>query len=160
MLLKTTLLKDYKQELFQLQSGRCALTGLSLTDFNSSHLDHDHELDGNKAGRCRGLLHPLVNVLEGRIKHQFNRSGLKGEINYIEFLKYLTNYLQQDYTENPIHPRFITDSAQRFSRLTVKEMKSQLLDFGLDCSGTRAVLIKKYKKYLRQTHENSREIIA
>lgn len=160
MLLKTTLLKDYKQELFQLQNGQCALTGINLTDYSSSHLDHDHILDGPKAGRCRGLLHPLVNVLEGRILHQFNRSGLKGKIDYIEFLKHLTNYLQQDYTGNPIHPKFITDSAKRFSRLTVKEMKSELDKLGLDSSGTRVQLTKKYKLYLRQTYENNRQTIT
>ncbi|HBT3063103.1 TPA: endonuclease VII [Klebsiella aerogenes] len=143
---------NYKNQLFNSQGGLCALTGLALKDSNSSHLDHDHILTGPEAGRIRGLLCPQANVLEGRIKHQFKRSGLDGKIDYIDFLKRLVRYLEKDYTNNPTHPQLIPDLKNKFKRMNLSEMKRILKDY--DTKGkTKKELEKTYSQYLKVKYE-------
>lgn len=152
MILKTTEVLDYKKELFKNQNGNCALTGIPIQDISKAHLDHDHELDGIKAGRCRGLLIGNANVLEGRLKHQFNRSGLANDIEYIEFLKNLVQYLERSYIDRPRHPQLIPDRIKRFKRLNLTQMRKTLSEAVLDTSGTKIELIARYRKYLRQKY--------
>lgn len=149
MILKTTEVLDYKRELFKNQNGRCALTGLPIKDISKAHLDHDHILDGDHAGRCRGLLVGNANVLEGRLKHQFKRSGLASDIDYIDFLKNLVHYLEQSYADRPRHPQLIPDQIKRFKKLNHTQMSKKLLEVGLDNSGSKNDLIIRYRKYLR-----------
>ncbi|WP_205955063.1 endonuclease domain-containing protein [Pantoea stewartii] len=157
MILNAKQLIEHKQNLFVTQNGVCALTGIQLNNFSSSHLDHDHILDGQEAGRCRGLLLPNANVLEGRIKHQFIKSGLKDKIDYLDFLKRLVVYLETDYTNNPIHPKLIPDLVKRFSRLSLQQMKQQLTELSLDSDGSKKELVKKYRTYLRQNYGISKK---
>lgn len=145
---------DYKQELYKRQNKRCALTGVLIEDVNKAHLDHDHKLDGPGAGRCRGLLLGQANVLEGRFKHQFERSGLAGKIGYIDFLKNLVCYLEADYTANPRHPQLIPELIKRFSRMNLNTMRQKLLECHQEASGTKQELTHRYKKYLRSKYEN------
>lgn len=80
MLLTSKLYKEEKQRLFDAQHGICPICKRELdSDVQSNHLDHDHELNGPKAGKVRGLLCNLCNAAEGQMKHKFNRSGLKGQ---------------------------------------------------------------------------------
>ncbi|EKT3979538.1 endonuclease VII [Klebsiella aerogenes] len=147
---------NYKNQLFISQGGLCALTGLALKDSNSSHLDHDHILTGPEAGRIRGLLCPQANVLEGRIKHQFKRSGLDGKIDYIDFLKRLIQYLEKDYTSNPVHPQIIPDLKNKFKRMNLSEMKDVLKDY--DTTGkTKKELEETYSQYLKVKYGTSNE---
>lgn len=153
MILNRKEILDYKKSLFEKQNHRCALTGVLLTDVNKSHLDHDHILEGSGAGRTRGLLLAQANVLEGRIKHQFKRSGLDGKIDYLVFLKNLVGYLEKDYSQNPIHPQLIPDLKKKFKRLSLKEMKSLIHE---DTTGkTKKELEKLYAKQLKVTYERN-----
>lgn len=116
MLLTGKLYKEQKQKFYDAQHGKCLLCKRELsTDVQANHLDHDHELSGPKAGKVRGLLCNLCNAAEGQMKHKFNRSGLKGQnIDYLEWLESLLTYLKDDYSENNIHPSFVTDSDCKF----------------------------------------------
>lgn len=147
--------KDYpsvKQALFEKQNGVCALCKRPLDgELNEHHLDHDHALSGNNEGRIRGLLCNLCNGLEGIVKHKFNRSGLVSrEVDYIQWLRNLTDYLDTDYSENKIHDKFIPDKVKWFTRLTKTDMIAEMISKGFGYSETedRKTLAKNYRKQL------------
>ena len=57
MLLTGKLYKEEKQKLYDAQAGKCPICHRDLdSDVQANHLDHDHELNGPKAGKVRGLL--------------------------------------------------------------------------------------------------------
>ena len=155
MLLTGKLYKEEKQRLYITQQGLCPVCGRELdSDIQQNHLDHDHDLNGPKAGKIRGLLCNLCNAAEGQMKHKFSRSGLKGRnVDYLEWLQNLLTYLQQDYTANPIHPNFIGDKSKEFSRLGKDEMIEEMISFGFayDEQDTKAALAKKFKTQLRKS---------
>ncbi len=146
-------LNEEKQRLFKLQSGKCLLCKNDLdSNVLKNHLDHDHALDGKNAGRVRGLLCIRCNPLEGLIKHKFERSGLKDKVDYIQWLETLLTYLKNDYSESCYHPQYIIDSAKRFSRLSLEDMREEMKNenFDFELSDKKADLVKKYKKQFRK----------
>lgn len=155
MLTKRITKKDYpelKQVLFNNQQGKCALCGLPLEgELDKHHLDHDHALSGPNAGRVRGLLCNLCNGTEGIVKHKFNRSGLVSrDVDYIQWLKNLVAYLEQDYSDNRIHDKFIPDKVRWFTRLTKPDMIAEMVSMGFtyDEKDERKALATKYRKQL------------
>lgn len=155
MLLSGKLYKEEKQKFYDAQNGKCPICHRELDpDVQGNHLDHDHELNGPKAGRVRGLLCNLCNAAEGQMKHKFNRSGLKGlDVDYLEWLEALLAYLKQDYSDNNIHPNFVPDKTKEFSRLGKEEMMSEMLQRGFEYneSDTKTQLIASFKKQLRKS---------
>lgn len=155
MLLTSKLYKEEKQRLFDAQHGICPICKRELdSDVQSNHLDHDHELNGPKAGKVRGLLCNLCNAAEGQMKHKFNRSGLKGQnVDYLEWMESLLAYLKNDYTENNIHPNFIGDKSKEFSRLGKDEQIAEMLSrgFSYNENDTKTELVKKFKSQLRKS---------
>ena len=101
MLLSGKLYKEEKEKLYKAQNGLCPCCKRPLDeDIQKNHLDHDHALEGDNAGKVRGLLCNLCNAAEGQMKHKFNRSGLKGQdIDYLEWLENLLVYLRHNHKE-------------------------------------------------------------
>ena len=155
MLLTGKLYKEEKQKLYDAQAGKCPICHRDLdSDVQANHLDHDHELNGPKAGRVRGLLCNLCNGTEGQMKHKFSRSGLKSrDVDYLEWLESLLVYLKSDYTENNIHPNFVADKAKEFGRLGKEEMIREMLLNGMTYneSDTKTQLMASFKKQLRKS---------
>lgn len=155
MLLTGKLYKEEKQRRFDEQHGKCLICNRELdSDVQKNHLDHDHELNGPKAGRVRGLLCNLCNAAEGQMKHKFNRSGLKGQgVDYLEWLENLLVYLKSDYTQNNIHPNFVPDKTKEFSRLGKEEMIQEMLlnGFNYNESDTKKQMVASFKKQLRKS---------
>lgn len=146
MLLAAKDILSHKQKLFDHQKGICPLCNRPLGAVNEMHLDHNHELTGLNEGRCRQLLHPNCNTLEGTSLHKFNRSGLKSSVEYLDYLENLIAYLKKDYSLNPKHPKWVPDKVKAFSRLTLAEMKAFVPhDFK-----TKKEYIAKYKKMLKE----------
>jgi hypothetical protein len=153
MLLTGKLYKEEKEKMFKAQQGLCLICGLELDkDIQKNHLDHDHALSGDKAGKVRGLLCCLCNGADGQMLHKFNRSGLKSKINYIKWMEKYLEYIKSDYTQNSIHPQFVVDKSKEFSRMTKEEMISIMLSEGFDYNETdiKNDLVKKYKQSLRK----------
>ena len=155
MLLTGKLYKEQKQKFYDAQHGKCLICNRELnTDVQSNHLDHDHELNGPKAGKVRGLLCNLCNAAEGQMKHKFNRSGLKGQnVDYLEWIENLLAYLKTDYTKNDIHPNFIGDKSKEFSRLGKPEMIAEMNAYGFTYSedDSKSKLVASFKKQLRKS---------
>lgn len=153
MQLTAKTLNDEKLRLYNIQNGKCLLCKNDLdSDYKKNHLDHDHALDGKNAGKVRGLLCIRCNPLEGTIKHKFERSGLKDKVDYINWLESLLTYLKDDYSKSCYHPQYITDSAKRFSRLNLEQMREQMAleGFEFNDSDKKSELVKKYKTQFRK----------
>ena len=155
MLLTGKLYKEEKEKLYQAQNGLCPCCKRPLDeDIQKNHLDHDHALEGDNAGKVRGLLCNLCNAAEGQMKHKFNRSGLKGrEVDYLEWRESLLTYLKNDYTKNNIHPNFIGDKSKEFSRLGKPEMIAEMNAYGFTYSedDSKPKLVASFKKQLRKS---------
>lgn len=147
-------LNEEKNRLYILQNGICPLCGRELNDdVFSNHLDHDHSLFGENAGKCRSLLCGFCNVLEGQLKHKFNSSGLKSRgVDMNDWIKSLAKYYDTDITQNPIHPKFVGDLTKHFSKLTIPEMDELASKYGVEFP-EKAIKAKKvgiFKKALRK----------
>lgn len=154
MLLNTKTLKEEKFKLYHQQGGICRMCRLELNpDIYSNHLDHDHELHGDRAGKVRGLLCNLCNGTEGQVKHKFERSGLKGkDVDMVQWFKNMIEYYETPVDENPIHPRFVPDRTKWFGRMTRGEMIVELVKQGIEYQDSlgRVQLTKVYGKGIRK----------
>lgn len=144
-----------KQRLYDEQNGICPICNQPLDpEVNKNHLDHDHALDGPRAGRVRGLLHNVCNGSEGRTLHEFKRSGLVAKgVDYLDYLESLIRYLKRDTLGSALHPQYPADLKKRFKRLTRQEMIDELLrlGFAFDPDGTKETLIKNYNKQITKS---------
>lgn len=145
--LTPTQAKKYKAHLITEQKGLCKLCGRPLgNDTSKIHLDHCHD-----TGHVRGALHSHCNRTEGRIKNIYKRFG--GDPNlWIEWLLGLNVYLQQDSSDNPLHPQHILDQTKKFKALTKPEQEQKLVELSItfDDKSTKADLTKKYADYLKK----------
>lgn len=134
MLLIGKKFKEEKERRYYEQDCKCLLCSRDLDpDIQKNHLDHDHALEGPNAGKVRGLLCNLCNVLEGQIGHKFVSSGLKSkDVDKITWLKSLIDYYEQDVSTNPVHPTFINDKTKQFSKCNIPEMDSMASDWNLE----------------------------
>lgn len=153
MILIGKLYKEEKQRLFDQQKGVCPICKRELdTDVMKNHLDHDHDLEGDNAGRVRGLLCNICNGWEGRVRHEFNRSGLVARgADYHTMLTNLLAYLGKDATKNNIHPDLVKDLKKQFARNDKPSMIAELnrLSFTYDEKDTKEKLSKAYNKQIQ-----------
>ena len=154
MILTTKSAKELKERLYREQKGICPLCNRELdTAIEKNHLDHDHQLDGEQAGRVRGLLCLYCNPLEGKLLNEFKRSGLNSRgVNYVRYLRQLADYLEQDNSKNDIHPRLPSDMKARFKRLDKQAMISELNEKGIKypTPSSKTELIAIYSKAIKQ----------
>ncbi len=150
-------IKEYKKQLFEEQNGLCKICKRPLNSVGEAHLDHDHSVVGENAGRCRGLLCRACNVAEQRMKNRFIREGLKGKVDYPTYLRSLADYYEQDFTKNPIHQNFPNDFIKHYKRLQLSEMKDYYNQYKFnlpDGKITKEILAKdfskQFKKYQKQ----------
>lgn len=145
---------EEKIKLYHKQEGKCPLCCRPLNDdITSNHLDHDHAIEGENAGKVRALLCDLCNALEGQIKHKFVSSGLNSKgIDISDWLESLKNYYGKDLSDNPLHPQYVNDKAKWFSRLNKDEMIIELQNIGseIPAKSTKASLSKLFKRQFKQ----------
>lgn len=71
-------------------------------------VDHQHKTKGernghNGAGMVRGVICFMCNATEGRMLAKFKRSGLNKDVDFVDYLRALADYLDQP-TTHYIHP--------------------------------------------------------
>ena len=118
--LKYKELKAYRDNVLNKQKGIDPISLLPITD---PVLDHDH-----RTGHVRQVLQREINAFEGKVINAFNRYCRHLGISKGKTLIRLVEYWVQDYSENPIHPRHMTDKDK---------------------------LIKKYKRLMKQSKRES-----
>ena len=118
--LKYKELKAYRDKVLNKQKGIDPISLLPITD---PVLDHDH-----RTGHVRQVLQRETNAFEGKVINAFNRYCRHLGISKEDALIQLVEYWGQDYSENPIHPRHMTDKDK---------------------------LIKKYKRLMKQSKRES-----
>jgi hypothetical protein len=110
--LKTTEVASHRNELLTMQSMRCDLCKLPLSQ-DRAVLDHDHS-----TGVVRGTLHNGCNALLGKVENNHRRYGV---VSLPAFLAGCTSYLQkhEGVTEGSVfHPTHKTDDEKRIARNT------------------------------------------
>ncbi|MGL4521357.1 MAG: endonuclease domain-containing protein [Bacilli bacterium] len=146
--------RELKQRLYEDQGGKCPITGNALSlHVGDAHLDHDHALEGPNAGKVRGLLSRGANTFEGYVKKYFQRTGLQSEgVELSLVLRNLADYLEQDYSGNDFHPKYVPDMISKFKRLNLTDMRSLMTEKGyaFNDNDTRARLVVKYGKEFRK----------
>lgn len=106
--LKSTQVKQHRDDLLAAQGGRCALCGETVTD--DPVLDHDHT-----TGLVRSVLHRGCNAMLGHIENNRARNYLKGARLW-RMLRGVEAYLTKDYTGNAYHPTHKTEDEKRERR--------------------------------------------
>ena len=89
-------------------------------------LDHDH-----KSGRCRGTLENEMNAFIGKVENAYGRflSHLTQE-SISAILRRLADYLEQDYSANPLHHTEIGKSVRSFRSMSADAQKDLLRSLG------------------------------
>jgi hypothetical protein len=118
--LKHNEIKAYREELLIRQGGRDPITGLQIKD---AVLDHDHV-----SGRVRCVLQREVNSFEGKVWNAYKRFIRPLGASYEDVLTSVIKYWKKDYSENPMHPKHLTDKDK---------------------------LVRKYKRLLKQSKRES-----
>lgn len=141
-ILKQQDIKKYREKLLKEQKGIDPLTNQVI---QSPTLDHSH-LSGN----TRQVLDRNSNQFEGKIMSAFNRFLKHQGVQLQQVLLNLVEYLNKDYSKNPIHPKSISLLIKRFSRLNIKQQKQTLIKFKLTPGVSKKENTKVYRQYLLQ----------
>lgn len=116
-------------------------------------LDHDHV-----EGYVRGVLGYKVNLFEGSVTKLWGRHlEADAKISMSQALRNLADYLEKDYTTNPLHGKYVDDQKAALRRMTVETIHRRALeDLGLVLvDGDKADLIRQYlEEFVKKTEEN------
>lgn len=115
---------DLRNAMLSDQAYRCALCGTSL-DPAEAALDHCHT-----SGRVRGVLHTSCNILLGKVENFVGRYGrrLVTEGRLPGALGGMYEYMQDDYTDNPLHYKHKTPTDKlrlKYKRLLRRSKKPE-----------------------------------
>lgn len=130
---------ELRKRLHYEANGICPIL-LRVIPYKKAVLDHKHKrkadpIGPNGDGLVRGFLDFRVNSLEGIFLKKFKKSGLLGEISYIDFLRRLADYL-----EGPCCPQYYIYPSEK-----PKAAKLSKRDFDLICKWYKAVYPNRKK---------------
>lgn len=119
MRLKTTEVKQFREQQLVKQGHRCALCR-DLVDPTEAVLDHDH-----KTGALRGVLHRGCNSMLGKIENNMPRSRIDlGRL--AELSKNLIRYITADPVSEFLHPTHRTlEEKKDAARKRIQNRKKQ-----------------------------------
>lgn len=109
--LKTSEIKDLKIKFHKEQNNVCPILNKEVP-IDKMVLDHLHKLNSEEAGKdgkgcCRGALEFRANAWEGKIVNAFKRLGLNKDLDLVEGLRRLADYLENNRLNDDvlyIHP--------------------------------------------------------
>lgn len=116
--LKHKELKAYRDIVLNKQKGIDPISLLPITD---PVLDHDH-----KTGHVRQVLQREINAFEGKVINAFNRYCRHLGASIEDVLIGLIEYWSLDYSDNPIHPRHVTEKGRlirKYKRLMIQSKR-------------------------------------
>ena len=117
--LKHNKIQQTREQLLKLQNGTDPITGLQIKD---PVLDHDHDL-----GHIRSVLQREVNSFEGKVINAYKRYIKHLGISPETALRGVIDYWNQDFTNMPLHPKFMTpnDKLRKLYRKRLKTAKTE-----------------------------------
>jgi hypothetical protein len=139
-ILKKSQIKDYRDKEKEKVDGICPLFEVPL-DTNTktrSCLDHSHDIprkgeDNSECGRVRGVLSNTSNMLLGRLEKYWNKYGNKNtHLTFSEFLRNCADYMDQDFSNNPLHHTEVDMWRKRLKRWRLVTILSKLREEGID----------------------------
>jgi hypothetical protein len=134
---------QYRTELLKVQNGIDPITNKVITD---PCLDHQHF--GNQ--QCRGVLQREVNSFEGKVQNAFNRYIKHLTADSVSIvLRRLADYLEQDYSQCPVHHTALSVEVARFKRMSAQQQKDVLMGFGIVPGINTSIRAKQFREYLK-----------
>lgn len=128
---KSTDVKDVREEKLIQQGGNCAIHG---NPPEKAVLDHTHMFYRDNCevnpyteeGRVRGVLESTINMLEGRYLRLFNKAKIQEKygISFPDLLINMGEYLKLDNSQEKFHYMYVTEKR--------KEVKSWRKDYLLE----------------------------
>ncbi len=142
--MKSKDIKGYRDEQYVQQGSLDPIARQATID---PVLDHDHD-----TGRVRAVLDRDVNRCLGKIENAFKRfiqhrfPGTRIQ----DFLRNSAEYLEHNWTGNPVHPSYIALQVRRFSRHNIIEQRRMLTGMGVewDFEMKKKDLARLYRKAL------------
>ena len=130
------------------QNGIDPIINKAITD---PCLDHQHFGTQN----CRGVLQREVNSFEGKVQNAFNRyiKHLTDE-SISNVLRRLADYLEHDYSTNPVHHTALTNDVNKFKRLPAQEQRNTLLALQIQPGINTVQRSKQYRDHLKRGTNN------
>lgn len=126
--LKQKDVKKVRKEMLEAQDGICPICMTAIE--TDPVLDHCH-----KTGHVRAVLHRQCNALLGKIENYVQGYG-KQHFSDTNVLRYFLNrtvdYMQDDYTSNPLHYKHQTETDKK-----VKELRGRLKRAKKECTKKR-----------------------
>lgn len=93
--------------------------------FGKGALDHDHKTDS-----VRAVLHSQNNAALGKVENAFQRYVKPFfDISISDWLANMSEFLSEDYSQNPLHPMWIKRSCISFNYLPEKQKDAVLKEF-------------------------------
>lgn len=149
--------KRERQRLYDLQEGVDPILN-KLVSFADTTCDHDHLLQNT-----RGALHRQTNAFEGRVFNAYVR-GLKWltDLPLPVILRNLADYLEKDYSENPVHPAWIKRLSIDYGKLSTDKQKQVLCDMQIEAKSNATARREAFTKGLKSkqyTFEQIKELM-
>ncbi|WNA15966.1 DNA endonuclease VII [Xanthomonas phage XaC1] len=123
----------FRNELLKKQKNIDPITKEQIKD---PVLDHMHFGKQN----CRQVLQREVNSWEGKVQNSFNRymKHLTDKPLH-EVLRNLADYLEKDYSDNPVHHTALSVDVNKFKALSADRQREILIDLGVqpESNGTK-----------------------
>lgn len=120
MWVKSTDVKDVREEKLRKQGGNCAIHGNPPDKpvLDHSHMFYEDNCDinpYNEAGRVRGVLESDVNLLEGRYLKLYQKARIqeKYEISFPDLLINMGEYLKLDNSQEKFHYMYVTEMRKK-----------------------------------------------
>ncbi len=140
--LKRKDIKAYRLQQMVKGDNECPITKVTL-DVSNAVLDHDHN-----TGYCRKVIDRNVNQLLGKIESNYKRFiGWRREAEMPDILRKLADYIEQDYSGNPLHPGFIDLEIRSFSRENKAVQETALKAQGITPGKTSKERTKQFRKW-------------
>lgn len=121
-------------------------------------LDHDHSTQ-----QVRAALNRNVNAFEGKVVNAYTRClSWLTDTPLPEILRNLADYLERDYSGNPIHSGWLKASQVQFNKLSEGSKKAVLASLGSEVGGNSTERKKLFQKALmtrKWTYEGVLQII-
>ncbi len=115
----------YRNSILKKQNYIDPITKSKISD---AVLDHQHF--GEQ--KCRQVLQRECNSFEGKVQNAFNRYMKHLTDKPLpEILRNLADYLEKDYSENPIHHTALSVDVNKFKALPADRQREILISFGV-----------------------------